>query len=71
MDPELPDPDNVLLAGGEVVPLPWTTPNPFGFLCFMLQIQITIYEAMMQDYARVWRILWEPLLPTASNSEWN
>ena len=57
MDFEIPD--NVLLPGGEVAPLPSITANPFEFLGFVFQVQIKIHEAMMQDYVQVWRTLWE------------
>ncbi len=60
-------PDDVILPGGEVVPLPLTTANPFEFLGFALQVQIKIYEAMMQDGVQLWRILWQAVLLTGLN----
>jgi hypothetical protein len=62
-------PDDVLLPGGEVLPVPLVTTDPFDFLGFALQMQIKTYEAMMipQEYLQAWRILWEPLLPTTSD----
>jgi hypothetical protein len=67
MNTELPD--NVILPGGEVVPLSLTSMNPFDFLTFALRMQIKIYAEMMMphDYMQAWRILWEPLLPTGLN----
>jgi hypothetical protein len=67
MNAELPD--DVLLPGGEVLPVPLVTTDPFDFLGFVLQMQIKTYEAMMipQEYWQAWRILWEPLLPTGSD----
>jgi hypothetical protein len=69
MNTELPD--DVLLPGGEVVPVPLVTMNPFEFLGFALHTQIKIYEAMMMphNYMQAWRILWEPLLPTGPDAE--
>ena len=54
--------DDVLLPGGEVVPIPPIMMNPFDFLGFAFQAQIKIYEMMMLPYdsMQVWRILWEP-----------
>jgi hypothetical protein len=43
MNTELPD--DVLLAGGEVVPVPRVPLNPFDFLGFALQMQIRICES--------------------------
>ncbi len=60
-------PDDVILPGGEVVPLPLATANPFEFLGFALQVQIKIYEAMMQDGVQLWRILLEAVLQTGLN----
>ena len=60
-------PDDVILPGGEVVPLPLTTASPFEFLGFALQVQIRIHEAMMQDGVQVWRIFWETVLQTGLN----
>ena len=60
-------PDDVILPGGEVVPLPLTTANPFEFLGFAFQVQIKIYEAMMQDGLQLWRILLEAVLLTGLN----
>jgi hypothetical protein len=67
MNAELPD--DVLVPGGEVLPVPLVTTDPFDFLGFVLQMQIKTYEAMMipQEYLHAWRILWEPLLPTGSD----
>ena len=61
--------DDVLVPGGEVVPLPLITMNPFDFLAFALRMQIKIYEEMMMphDYMQAWRTLWEPLLRTGSD----
>jgi len=60
-------PDDVILPGGEVVPLPLTTANPFEFLGLVLQVQIKIYEAMMQEGVQLWRILLEAVLQTGLN----
>ncbi len=60
-------PDDVILPGGEVVPLPLTTANPFEFLGLVLQAQIKIYEAMMQEGVQLWRILLETVLQTGLN----
>jgi hypothetical protein len=67
MNTELPD--DVLLPGGEVFPVPLVTTDPFDFLGFVLQMQIKTYEAMMisQEYLHAWRILWEPPLPAGSD----
>ncbi len=59
-------PDDVILPGGEVVPLPLTTANPFEFLGFALQVQIRIHEAMMQDGVQLLRILLETALQTGA-----
>ena len=69
MNTELPG--DVLLPGGEVVPVPLVTMDPFDFLGVALQMQIKICEAMMMphDYMQAWRILWEPLLPTGPDAE--
>ena len=60
-------PDDVILPGGEVVPLPLTTANPFEFLGFALQVQIKIHEAMMQDGVQVWSILLQAVLQSGLN----
>ena len=60
MNPEIPD--DVILPGGEVVPLPLTTANPFEFLGLVFQAQIKIHEAMMHDGIQAWRILWEAFM---------
>jgi len=60
MNPEIPD--DVILPGGEVVPLPLTTANPFELLGLVLQAQIKIYEAMMNEGMQAWRILWETFM---------
>ena len=52
--------DDVILPGGEVVPLPLTTANPWEFLALMLKAQIKIHEAMMQDGVQLWRIMLGP-----------
>ena len=60
VNPEIPD--NVILPGGEVVPLPLSTANPLEFLGLVFQVQIKIHEAMMRDGMQVWRILWEAFM---------
>jgi hypothetical protein len=69
MNTELPD--DVFLAGGEVVPVPQVPLNPFDFLGFALQMQIRVCEAMIMphDYIQAWRKLWKPLLPTEPDAE--
>ena len=64
MNPDMPD--DVILPGGEVVPLPLTTANPFEFFGFALQVQIKIHEAMMQDGVQLWRILSDAVLQTGA-----
>jgi hypothetical protein len=65
MNPDMPD--DVILPGGEVVPFPLTTANPFEFLGLVLQAQMKIQEAMMQEGVQLWRILWEAGLLTGLN----
>ena len=65
MNPEIPD--DVILPGGEVVPLPLTRANPFEFLGLVFQAQIKIHEAMMQEGVQLWRILFEAVLQTGLN----
>jgi len=60
-------PDDVILPGGEVVPFPLTTANPFEFLGLVLQAQIKIHEAMMQEGVQLWRILFEAVLQIGLN----
>ena len=61
--------EDLTLPGGEVVPLPLTTANPFEFLGLALQAQIKVHEAMMRDGLRLWRIFAEAVLQTGLNQQ--